>query len=81
MNIWKGVEDVTARFWKSIDKGFRGTMPSRDKIDWKKDSRQVIRAKLRTQSFNEVSKKFDIPRRNRRLSARRMAARIYREAA
>ena len=79
MNIWKGITDHSARLFAAAERGFRGTIPSRDKPDWEKDSRQVLRAKLRTQCFIEMSP-LNVSRRIRRLMARKKAARLYREA-
>ncbi len=79
MNIWKGIKDHAAMFYAAAERGLRGTIPSRDKVDWGKDSRQVLRAKLRTQCINEMAR-LDVPRRIRRLMARKKAARLYREA-
>ncbi len=79
MNIFKGALESSVRFFKAVDKGFRGAIPSRDKPDWEHDSRQVLRAKLRIICFNEMSQ-LDVSRRIRRLMSRKKAARMYRAA-
>lgn len=76
-NVFKDVYGHGVRFAKGVHSGIRGTL-SGDRLDLM-SSRQVNRRALFVRCFNEVSGTLDLPRRNRRLIARRKAARLYRE--